>query len=130
MCLSTAYMNSGNEQKEIMKDIARIEAEGQGFWLINLFGEKNSLRAVFNPLIFWTASLCWPAMERQFNPGLIPRFLIARYEVMTQSQNRHRTDLEKLSVLLPYWVNHNLFKIASSKRYEALPIAKINVTSL
>jgi len=34
-------MNSGNEQKEIMKDIARIEAEGQGFWLINLFGEKK-----------------------------------------------------------------------------------------
>jgi len=24
-----------------MKDIARIEAEGQGFWLINLFGEKK-----------------------------------------------------------------------------------------
>ena len=41
MCLSTVYMNSGNEQKEIMKDIARIEAEGQGFWLINLFGEKK-----------------------------------------------------------------------------------------
>jgi len=41
MCLSTAYLNSGNEQKEIMKDIARIEAEGQGFWLINLFGEKK-----------------------------------------------------------------------------------------
>ena len=34
-------MNSGNEQKEIMKDIARIEAEGQGFWLIDLFGEKK-----------------------------------------------------------------------------------------
>jgi len=34
-------MNSGNEQKEIMKDIARIEAEGQEFWLINLFGEKK-----------------------------------------------------------------------------------------
>ena len=41
MCLSTAYMNSGNEQKEIMKDIARLEAEGQGFWLINLFGKKK-----------------------------------------------------------------------------------------
>ena len=41
MCLSTAYMNSGNEQKEIMKDIARLEAEGQGVWLINLFGEKQ-----------------------------------------------------------------------------------------
>ena len=37
MCLSTAYMNSGNEQNEIMKDIDRLEAEGQGFWLINLF---------------------------------------------------------------------------------------------
>jgi predicted RNA-binding protein len=34
-------MNSGNEQKEIMKDIARIEVEGQGFWFINLFGEKK-----------------------------------------------------------------------------------------
>ena len=41
MCLSTAYMNSGNEQNEIMKDIDRLEAEGQGFWLINLFGEKK-----------------------------------------------------------------------------------------
>jgi len=41
MCLSTVYMNSGNEQREIMKDVARIEAEGQGFWLINLFGERE-----------------------------------------------------------------------------------------
>jgi predicted RNA-binding protein len=41
MCLSTVYMNSGNDQKEIMKDVARIEAEGQGFWLINLFGERT-----------------------------------------------------------------------------------------
>jgi len=41
MCLSTVYMNSGNKQKEIMKDVARIEAEGQGFWLINLFGERE-----------------------------------------------------------------------------------------
>jgi predicted RNA-binding protein len=45
MCLSTVYINSGNEQKEIMKDIARIEAEGQGFWLINLFGEKKFVEA-------------------------------------------------------------------------------------
>jgi len=41
MCLSTVYMNSGNKKKEIMKDVARIEAEGQGFWLINLFGERE-----------------------------------------------------------------------------------------
>ncbi len=31
MCLNTVYMNLGNEQKELMKDVARIEAEGQVF---------------------------------------------------------------------------------------------------
>ncbi len=41
MCLSTVYMDSGDEQKEIMKDVTRIEAEGNGLWLINLFGEKT-----------------------------------------------------------------------------------------
>ena len=41
MCLSTVYMESGNEQKEIMKDVSQIEAEGQGFWFINLFGERK-----------------------------------------------------------------------------------------
>ena len=41
MCLSTVYMESGDEQQEIMKDVARIEAEGKGLWLINLFGEKS-----------------------------------------------------------------------------------------
>jgi predicted RNA-binding protein len=41
MCLSTVYMDSGNEEREIMKDVARIEAEGQGFWLTNLFGERT-----------------------------------------------------------------------------------------
>jgi len=34
-------MNSGNKQKKIMKDVARVEAEGQGFWFINLFGERK-----------------------------------------------------------------------------------------
>ena len=41
MCLSTVYMHSGNEEKEIMKDVARIEAEGKGFWFINMFGERK-----------------------------------------------------------------------------------------
>jgi len=41
MCLSTVYMSSGNEQNQIMKDVARIEAEGRGFWFINLFGERR-----------------------------------------------------------------------------------------
>ena len=41
MCLSTVYLDSGDGQKEIMTDVAQVEAEGQGFWLINLFGEKR-----------------------------------------------------------------------------------------
>jgi predicted RNA-binding protein len=41
MCLSTVYMDFGDKREEIMKDVARIEAEGPGFWLINLFGEKR-----------------------------------------------------------------------------------------
>jgi predicted RNA-binding protein len=41
MCLSTVYMDSGDEQQEIMKDVARVEVEGKGFWLINLFGERT-----------------------------------------------------------------------------------------
>lgn len=38
MCLSIVYQLSGNEQKEIMRDVARIEAEAKGFRLIDLFG--------------------------------------------------------------------------------------------
>jgi hypothetical protein len=57
MCLSTAYMDSGNEQKEIVKEVARIEAEGQGFWLINLFGEKNSSKEPSRPSSSWTGTL-------------------------------------------------------------------------
>ena len=41
MCLSTVYMHSGDEKKEIMKDVANIEAQGDGFWFIDLFGERR-----------------------------------------------------------------------------------------
>jgi len=41
MCLSTVYIHSGNEQKEIMTDVALVEAEGQGFWFSDLFGERT-----------------------------------------------------------------------------------------
>lgn len=41
MCLSTVRMDTGDRQKEIMQDVARIEAEGSGFWLVDLFGEKT-----------------------------------------------------------------------------------------
>ena len=50
MCLSTVYMKIGNEQKEIMKDVARIEAEDQGFWLINLFGERTFIEGTIQAI--------------------------------------------------------------------------------
>ncbi len=50
MCLSTVYMNSGNEEKEIMKDVAQIESEGQGFWLINLFGERKFIEGTIQTI--------------------------------------------------------------------------------
>jgi predicted RNA-binding protein len=40
MCLSTVYMNSGSDRTQIMKDVTRLEAEGKGFWLVGLLGEK------------------------------------------------------------------------------------------
>jgi len=41
MCFSTVYVRSADGPREIMKDVARVDAEGQGFWLINLFGERQ-----------------------------------------------------------------------------------------
>ena len=41
MCLSTVFYNSTVKENEIMRDVAQIEAEGRGFWLISLFGEKK-----------------------------------------------------------------------------------------
>lgn len=41
MCLSTIYAVRGNEEQEIMKDVAKIEAEGTGFWAVDLFGDRT-----------------------------------------------------------------------------------------
>jgi len=44
MCLSTIYRLSGNQEKQLMKDVARVEAEGAGFWFIDLFGERKFIK--------------------------------------------------------------------------------------
>jgi predicted RNA-binding protein len=41
MCLSTVFLHVDDTDREIMRDVARIEAEGAGVWLINLLGEKR-----------------------------------------------------------------------------------------
>jgi predicted RNA-binding protein len=44
MCLSTIYVVSGGGHEEVMRDVARIQAESDGFWLFDLFGEKKFIR--------------------------------------------------------------------------------------
>lgn len=41
MCLSTVFMHADDTNREIMRDVARVEAEGDGVWLTNLLGEKR-----------------------------------------------------------------------------------------
>jgi predicted RNA-binding protein len=40
MCLSTVYVDSDTGKEEIMRDVAEMEAEGEGFNIYNLMGEK------------------------------------------------------------------------------------------
>jgi len=44
MCLSTVYLNSDTGKEEVMRDVAEIEAEGEGFSLMNLMGEKTFVK--------------------------------------------------------------------------------------
>ncbi|MFY9705542.1 MAG: CooT family nickel-binding protein [Desulfobacterales bacterium] len=41
MCLTTVYLNSVEAENRLMKEVALIEADGDGFWLIDLFGERR-----------------------------------------------------------------------------------------
>lgn len=43
-------MDTTEGRKEIMRDIARIEAEGSGFWLIDLFGKKRFVEGVIRTI--------------------------------------------------------------------------------
>ncbi|MFO7962742.1 MAG: CooT family nickel-binding protein [Desulfobacterales bacterium] len=52
MCLSTVFLNTGQSKKVVMKDVARIEAEGSGFWLISLFGEKTFVEGAVKTIDF------------------------------------------------------------------------------
>ena len=41
MCLATVYLNGMKTENRLMKDVANIEADSEGFWLIDLFGERR-----------------------------------------------------------------------------------------
>lgn len=44
MCLSTVYIDSATGKEEVMRDVAEMEAEGKGFFLVNLFGERRFVK--------------------------------------------------------------------------------------
>ncbi|MDD2605349.1 MAG: CooT family nickel-binding protein [Desulfobacteraceae bacterium] len=46
MCLSTVFMHVDDTDREIMRDVARVEAEGDGVWLISLLGEKRFVEGI------------------------------------------------------------------------------------
>ncbi|MFZ0611500.1 MAG: CooT family nickel-binding protein [Desulfobacterales bacterium] len=52
MCLATVYLNNVEAQNRMMKDVALIEAEGDGFWLIDLFGERRFVSGRIQSLSF------------------------------------------------------------------------------
>jgi predicted RNA-binding protein len=41
MCLSTVYVDSTGKILEVMQDVARIEAENDGYNLFDLFGARK-----------------------------------------------------------------------------------------
>jgi predicted RNA-binding protein len=52
MCLVTVYVDDQDEQKEVMKDVAQMEAKDDGFLLIGLLGEQRFVRAKIKSLDF------------------------------------------------------------------------------
>ena len=52
MCLSTVYIDDGEMRKELMRDVGLLEAEGEGFYFIDLFGEKKFFKGVITRIDF------------------------------------------------------------------------------
>lgn len=45
MCLATVYVEDGDQQEEVMRDVAWIEPENGGLELITMLGERQSFQA-------------------------------------------------------------------------------------
>ena len=50
--MSTVYLDSGGGQKQIMSDVARMEAEAEGFLFIDLFGESKFVQGKIKRIDF------------------------------------------------------------------------------
>lgn len=52
MCLSTVYLDSAGRRQEVMKDVAAMEAEEDGFLIIDLFGATKLVHGKIKSLDF------------------------------------------------------------------------------
>lgn len=52
MCLSTVYIDSDTGREEVMRDVAEMEAEAKGFFLVNLFGERRFVKGRIKSIDF------------------------------------------------------------------------------
>jgi len=52
MCLSTVYLNGEDKSEEVMQDVARMEAQDDGFLLIGLLGEQKFVQGMIRSIDF------------------------------------------------------------------------------
>ena len=52
MCLSTVYLDLGDRQELVMKEVARMEKDGEGFLLFDLFGGNKFIRGTIKKVDF------------------------------------------------------------------------------
>ena len=50
MCEANAYLIEGEDEKLVMEAVDKIQPEGQGVGLINIFGEQKFLKAHIHSL--------------------------------------------------------------------------------
>jgi len=54
MCLTTVYLEKGDQKEMIMEEVAEVEAEDNGFRLISLMGEEKFLKGRVKHIDFIT----------------------------------------------------------------------------
>lgn len=52
MCLSTVYIDTKGQRQKVMQEVAAMEAEKDGYLLVNLFGVKKFVRGNIKCLDF------------------------------------------------------------------------------
>jgi predicted RNA-binding protein len=54
MCLTTVYLEKGDQKEMIMEEVAEVEAKDNGFRLISLMGEEKFLKGRVKRIDFIT----------------------------------------------------------------------------